>query len=116
MEPFISIGELLKEEGHQVICAFPEQFRDLAEGSNLEFTSLGTKYIDILNSDEGRAAMGGEGSGFKKLLAFIKLARNQTEVNKELVNKTSCKKKAEQIASRMEKEDFRTDLYNSIVE
>lgn len=31
MEPFLSIGEILKEKGHQVICAFPEQFRDLAE-------------------------------------------------------------------------------------
>ena len=33
MEPFLAIGEILKEKGHQVICAFPEQFRNLAEDS-----------------------------------------------------------------------------------
>ncbi len=87
MEPFLSIGLILKEKGHKVICAFPEQFKYLAEGSNLEFASLGTKFIDMLNSDDGKAAMGGGGSGLKKFLAYVKLARNQTEINKELVNK-----------------------------
>lgn len=87
MEPFLAIGEILQEKGHQVICAFPEQFRALAEVSNLEFASLGTKFIELLESDAGRAAMGGEGTGLEKFLATVKLARNQTEANKELVNK-----------------------------
>jgi hypothetical protein len=30
MEPFVAIGEMLCEKKHQVICAFPEQFRNLA--------------------------------------------------------------------------------------
>jgi hypothetical protein len=34
----------------------------------------------------------------------------------ELVNNTSFKKKAEKVASQMEKEDFREELYNAIVE
>lgn len=85
MEPFLAIGEILLEKGHQVICAFPEQFKSIAEESNLEFASLGTKFIELLDSDEGRAAMGGSGSGFKKFLAYVKLAMRQTEVNKELV-------------------------------
>jgi sterol 3beta-glucosyltransferase len=87
MEPFLAIGEILQEKGHQVICAFPEQFRELAEDSNLEFASLGAKFIELLESDAGKAAMGGEGSGLEKFLATVKLARNQTEANKELVNK-----------------------------
>jgi sterol 3beta-glucosyltransferase len=45
IEPFLSIGEILKEKGHQVICVFPEQFRDLAESSNMEFSSLGSKFM-----------------------------------------------------------------------
>ena len=45
MEPFLAIGELLEKKGHQVICAFPEQFRNLAINSNLEFASLGNKFI-----------------------------------------------------------------------
>jgi UDP:flavonoid glycosyltransferase YjiC (YdhE family) len=87
METFLAIGELLQEKGHQIICAFPEQFRNLAEESNLQFASLGKKFIELLESDDGKAAMGGGGSGLKKFLAIVKLARNQTEANKKLVNK-----------------------------
>ncbi len=86
MEPLIALGEMLKTKGHQVICAFPEQFRELAEDANLEFSSLGSKYIELLESDAGKAAMGGS-SGIKKLFAYIKLAYNQTEANKEFVVK-----------------------------
>ena len=58
MEPFLAIGEILKEKGHQVICAFPEQFRNLVEDTDMEFASLGTKFIQMLESDLGKAAMG----------------------------------------------------------
>jgi len=47
MEPFLSLSDLLLEKGHQVICAFPEQFRNLAEDSNMEFASLGSKFIEM---------------------------------------------------------------------
>lgn len=85
MEPFLAIGEILNERGHQVICAFPEQFRNLAQDSKLEFASLGTKFIDMLNSEKGKAAMGGTSSGLKKIIANIKLASKSTEANKELI-------------------------------
>ena len=84
MEPFLAIGEMLQDRGHQVICAFPEQFRSLAENSNLKFASLGSKFIELLDSDAGRAAMGGA-SGFKKFAGTLKLAMNQSDANKELV-------------------------------
>ena len=87
MEPFLAIGEILQEKGHHVICAFPEQFRNLAEESNLEFASLGVKFIEVLESDVGKAAMGESASGLKKFIANVKLAKNQTEANKELINK-----------------------------
>jgi len=87
MEPFLAIGELLKEKGHQVICAFPEQFRNLAEESRLAFASLGPKYIKMLNSKLGKAAMGGSSSGLKKFMANIKLAKHLREANKELFYK-----------------------------
>ncbi len=87
IEPFLAIGEILKENGHQVICAFPEQFRNIAEESGLQFASLGTKFIEMLDSAVGKAAMGGSGSGLKKLLAYIRLALKQTGINKELVYK-----------------------------
>ena len=87
MEPFLAIGEFLVEKGHRVICAFPEQFKDLVDESHLGFASLGTKYIDMLDSADGKAAMGGHKSGLGQFLANIRLAKSQTEANKELVQK-----------------------------
>jgi len=85
MEPFSAIGEILKEKGHQVICAFPEQFRNLVEDSNMEFASLGAKFIEMLDSDVGKAALGGDSSGLKKMFAYVRLAGKQTEANKEMI-------------------------------
>ncbi len=87
VEPFLAIAEILKKQGHQVVCAFPDQFRSLAEESNLKFYSLGVKFIELLESADGKAAMGGDCSGFTKMLAYFKLAKASTEVNKELVLK-----------------------------
>ena len=87
MEPFIALGDILLEKGHQVICAFPEQFRHLVEGSTMEFASLGEKFIELLESDDGKAAMGGGGSGMEKFMATLRLAKNQGEANKQLVHK-----------------------------
>jgi UDP:flavonoid glycosyltransferase YjiC (YdhE family) len=87
MEPFLAIGEILKEKGHHVLCAFPEQFRELAEEAGLDFASLGTSYLEMLESDLGKAAMGAGGSGLEKLSANIKLAGRQTEINKALVRR-----------------------------
>ena len=73
IEPFLAIGKMLKEKGHQVICAFSEQFRELTESFDIEFVSLGRKNDDVLESDANRIVMGG--SGIKKFFAFIKLMR-----------------------------------------
>lgn len=87
MEPFLAIGERLKEKGHQVICAFPEQFRNLAEESKLEFASLGNRFIDMLDSKNGKIALGGTCSGLNKIIANIKLAKDSAEINRELIKK-----------------------------
>ena len=87
IEPFLAIGEILKEKGHQVICAFPEQFSSLVEDSNMEFASLGPKFIEMLDSDVGKAILGDIGSGLKKIIAYIKFARNSTDINRELIKK-----------------------------
>ena len=31
IEPFLAIGKILKEKGHQVFCAFSERYRELTE-------------------------------------------------------------------------------------
>ena len=82
IEPFLAVGKILKEKGHQVICAFSEQFRELTESNELEFASLGSKLFDLNNSDAGRIVFGG-GNGLKKFFAFMELAMKQKGPNKE---------------------------------
>lgn len=77
IEPFLAIGEILKEKGHQVICAFPEQFRHLGRPLVWYLFLWGAKFIDMLDRDNGKAAMGGSGSGLKKFLAFINWLRRR---------------------------------------
>lgn len=86
IEPFLAIGQLLQSKEHQVICAFPEQFKTITEEVGLTFTSLGKKFIELLDSEAGRAAMGGA-TGWKKIKGTLQLALNQTEANKELVSR-----------------------------
>ena len=67
MEPFLAIGELLAGKGHEIVCAFPEQFRSLAGDSGFRFLSLGTEFIEMLESPEGKSAMGGSAHRMEKV-------------------------------------------------
>ena len=87
MEPFLALAEILQERGHHVICMFPEQFRNLAEDSGFEFASLGTEFIDMLNSPAGVTVMGGGRFGFKKIRALFKLASMQKGINEKMILK-----------------------------
>ena len=87
MEPFLAIGDILKEKGHEVLCAFPEHFRSLAKESNIEFASLGKKYTKLLNSDAWKAFMGGSSTGLGKLFSLISLSIESSQINKELIFK-----------------------------
>lgn len=87
MEPILAIGEILKGHNHDIICLFPEQFRSMAEESGFRFASLGTEFMDMLKSDDGKSALGGSGGGFKKLMAYIRLASKYSNINKQMLKK-----------------------------
>ena len=109
MEPFLAAGELMKKKGHRVICAFPEQFGELAHHSGMEFASLGKKYVDLLESEDGKAAMGGA-TGFTKI--------NQVNLEPlilDLWNSPDYEKKAIRLKAQMATEDFSEELYRSII-
>ena len=71
MEPFLALAEIFKNKGHEVTCLFPEQFRHLAEASGFGFASLGTGFIELINSTDGRIAMSGGKFGFRKLTSLL---------------------------------------------
>ena len=87
IEPFISIGKLLKDRGHNVLCAFPEQFRKLVEDLNITFASLGAEFIDNLYSEEGKTIMEKKGWSLKKISSFYHFILKQRKIDKELANK-----------------------------
>ncbi|MDR2197026.1 MAG: glycosyltransferase [Coriobacteriales bacterium] len=73
-EPFLGVGMMLRARGEDAFCAFPEQYRGLAEASGFSFFSLGTSYIDLLEGGIGRFAMGGTSSAIKRFLAKREVA------------------------------------------
>lgn len=85
MEPFLAVGELLLKKGHRVSCIFPEQFKTLAEDTNLNFYSLGSDFLDMLYSEAGKNAMGGATNTRQKIIAYVKLAKSYGKINKQLV-------------------------------
>lgn len=89
MEPFLAIGEILRERGHKVVCAFPEQYRNLAEDLQIDFFSLGPEFIELLDGDLGKSVMGGNGSSLNKFISAIKLGIESKKINKELIFKQS---------------------------
>ncbi|MCX2744146.1 glycosyltransferase [Mangrovivirga sp. M17] len=84
IEPFLALGELLHKRGHKVTCLFPEQFSQLVDDTGLEFESLGPEFLELIDSDLGKAAMGGDVNQFRKIQAYIKLARMGRGMNKKM--------------------------------
>ncbi len=85
IEPFLAIADIFRKRNHQVTCLFPEQFRALTESAGFEFVSLGSKFLELMNSNAGKIAMGGGKFGFKKIKAYYQLIQKQPEANKEMM-------------------------------
>ncbi len=84
IEPFLAIAEILNEHGHDVLCCFPEQFRSITEDSNFRFAGLSAKYLKMLESDDGKIAMGGKANFLRKIKAYYLLYKKASIVNKVL--------------------------------
>lgn len=95
-EPFLAVGNMLKEHNHEIICAFPEQYRHMAVEEGVEFHTLGNEFLDLLDSEVGRVAMGSSKGGIEKLSATLKLAKlsmpiqmSMIDLQHEIVQKTN---------------------------
>lgn len=85
IEPFLAVAQKLKDDGHEIICAFPSQFQYLAEECKLNFFGLSPKFLELVEGDDAVNVMGGKISWYKKLSLLIKLYKLGTKINKELV-------------------------------
>lgn len=87
VEPFLAIGAMLKEKGHEVICAFPEQYRKFADETGIQFFSLGSEFIDLLESDVGKRAMGGSGPPIGKMIAGIDYSIKSAPIQYKMIDR-----------------------------
>lgn len=84
IEPFIAIGALLYNDGHDVIFSFPEQLIHLVP-EKFKVYSLSPKVIELIEGEEGRIIMGAKASLFRKAKALFYLYREGQKTNKILV-------------------------------
>ena len=69
-QPYLALARGLIARGHDVQLAAPEQFSDLAERCSVPFAPLPGTLLDLLASDEGKAAVAA-GRGFSAGLALL---------------------------------------------
>lgn len=85
IEPFLAIANLLKEKDHEIVCCFPEQFRTITLEVNHHFVGLSAEFLELLDSDDGKIAMGGKAMVIRKIKAYYRLYKKSFVINKILV-------------------------------
>ncbi len=86
-EPFLGIAEVLTARGVEVVCAFPEQYRTLAEEAGYTFYSLGSEFVALMETEAGKVALGGDVKGFKKMKATVALGKQSMPIQSVLVER-----------------------------
>lgn len=84
MEPFLAVAESLRARGHEVACAFPEQFRSTCDAIGLPFYGLSPRLLELLASEDGLIVMGGKASPLRRIAAFVRLGRQGFSINAEM--------------------------------
>ncbi len=83
IEPFLAIGQLLKRRGYQnVACVIPEQFKKLAvDEEGMGFYSLGTEFLEMLDTSDGRDIIGADLGRIAKLKLYYTLYKKSKVVH-----------------------------------
>lgn len=85
MEPFLAVGDLLSQAGHEVICVMPDQFRALVADTSHQFVPLDRRFMDLIDGESGRAIMGQKGSVFARLRAYAQLVKDSLQLQRDIV-------------------------------
>ena len=83
IEPFLAVGEVLSERGWEVVCLFPEQFRDEVEAIGYRFHGFDPAFLELLKDQDGQRILGGGGSFPGRIKSWIALARKGMRLNRE---------------------------------
>jgi UDP:flavonoid glycosyltransferase YjiC (YdhE family) len=74
VQPYLALARELMAQGHEVQIAAPEQFASFASSLGVPFAPLSGKFLALLNTPEGKAAVAG-GTGFSAGLKLLKHIR-----------------------------------------
>lgn len=85
IEPFLAIAQLLKEKSWDVICVFPEQFREPVENMGISFQGFSREFLDLMEGKEAKMFMGGQGSIFRRTRFLIKMAKTGMKLSKDFL-------------------------------
>jgi UDP:flavonoid glycosyltransferase YjiC (YdhE family) len=111
MEPFLAIGEILKEKGHRVVCAFPGQFKDLA----LKHGCATMAIPHIIDQFVWNSIISGLGAGPGGIKIDRIREKNLEPKILDLYNNRDYKQKAEEIIRQKAGEDLKEKMYDLII-
>jgi sterol 3beta-glucosyltransferase len=86
IQPYLALALGLKEAGHEVLIAAPTQFEAFIGTRGIGFAHLPGEYLDLMETEEARAAMSGSGgfaAGFKLMRHFKPIGRKQLSLEWE---------------------------------
>jgi len=85
VEPFLYIAQLLRNNGHEVMMALPEQLSYLPNSENIEHFPLNKAFLELIESSDGKLFVGRGASFLNRAKILIKLIKKGLLVNRILV-------------------------------
>jgi sterol 3beta-glucosyltransferase len=64
MQPYLALARGLRGRGHEVLVVAPAQFSAMAGAEGISFSALPGAFLDLLDSQEAKEAIGKSGAGF----------------------------------------------------
>lgn len=75
IQPYVGLGVALKKAGHDITICSTDNFASFVADYGLPFAGTRDDVLELMNTDEGRAALGGDAPLWKKIKAYAKLAK-----------------------------------------
>ena len=85
IEPFLAIAQLLSDKKWDVLCVFPEKFRETVEGMGLSFKGFTREFLELLDGQDAKMFMGGRGSIFKRFGILVRMSKASIKLSKEII-------------------------------
>ncbi|SDB56002.1 glycosyltransferase [Bauldia litoralis] len=87
VEPFLALAKGLAGDGHAVAICTATRYRDGIEDAGIGFLPMTGALLDLMDTDDGRAALGGVGS-IGAMRAGMRLARLVRPINRQMMADT----------------------------